>query len=168
MEFSDVDLATVELTATGDIDVSLLLTVFADEGLEIDGVWGEMQKSIGVEPVVAHYIVSLLLQAENNAVAAVEGAGAMLLLQRVGKAVKRMKERRPEAAAEITVRRDVDGSPKRLFNYVLPEDPDELRLALDALPDDIAKSTPPVEKWWRHDHGWITAEEGWRLDGYAK
>jgi hypothetical protein len=168
MELSDADLATVELTAAGGID-AVLLAVFADEGIEVDGVWGEMKKSLGgVEPVVAHYIVSLLLQAENNAVAAAEGAGAMLVLQKVGKAIRRMKERRPDVAAEVTVRREALVSPKRLFNYVMPEDPDELRLALEALPDDIAKSTPPVEKWWRYDHGWITAEEGWRLDGYTK
>lgn len=166
MELSDAESATVELTAAGDID-AVLLAVFADEGIKVDGVGGEVKKSTGIEPV-AHYIVSLLLQGENNTVAAVEGAGVMFLLQRVGRAVRHMKQYRPGAAAEVTVKRDVDGSPKPLFNYVMPQDPDELQLALDAVPGDIAKSTPPVEKWWRHGDGWVTAEEGWRLDGYTE
>ena len=106
---------------------------------------------------------------EKNADSAVKGAAVLAALKKAARAIRRFKDRHPNSDGELSTSEvsQPEEEPKRCLNYVLPSDLVELTLALEALPADIVRTSPPPEKWWRHGHGWITAEEGWRLDGYS-
>jgi hypothetical protein len=149
----------VELTTSGDID-EVLLAAFAEEGVEIRNVSTALVQPATIDPALAHYVIHFLLQGSTNIWATFEGALGMALYQKVSRAVRKVKERRSDASAELSF-----GQPP--LRYVVPDDPAERQLALDAVPDDLRTSTPPSTKWWRHGHGWLTAEEGRHLDGYG-
>lgn len=92
----------VELTTTGDIGEALL-AAFAEEGVEIKSVSASLVEPASVDPEFVRYVVHFLLQGSANIWAAFEGAFGLALLQRVSRAVTKVKERRPDASAELSV-----------------------------------------------------------------
>lgn len=158
---------TVDLAASWWLQ-DAVQDAFTAEGFEVGAVGGFATKSVpGISQLeLARFFIDIGRHFESNAEAALEGAGLVAILRAIGRAVRRLWDKHPGVAGELslhTERLDEAGAELR---YVLPTDPEELILALEALPEDVSRATGPCEKRWRHDQGWLTAEEGWRLDGY--
>ena len=160
---------TIDLAASWFLQ-DALQDAFTAEGFDVGDVGGFATKSLPgtLSLEVARFFIEISRRFENNAEAALEGAAFLAVLQKVGRAIKRFWNRHPGVTGELSVCTESSDGDETTGEqrYVLPTDPEELRLAIEALPQDMARTTGPSEKWWRHDHGWLTAEEGWRLDGY--
>jgi hypothetical protein len=159
---------SIELAATPGDAAEDLRAAFVDEGFEVGEVGGFIGKA--VHPDSLHYFVDVIIRhLGGNADAAIESAATLAVLNKVVRvrAIKRVKVRHPNSDGEVSTSEvsPPEDEPKRCLNYVLPTDAVELALALEALPADVLRTNPPAEKWWRPGHGWITTEEGWRLDG---
>jgi hypothetical protein len=154
----------IEITVSVRVDTEELCNIFEDEGVHVDGVREFIAKSV-VSNEVVRYLVHVAVISPDNLWSAAEGAGLVWLLQRLNRAIIRHRNVHPDVATELSI--DAAGLTRRR-NYLMPEDPEQLKLATEAVAEDMRRSTPPYEKWWRRDHGWLTAEEGWQLDGYGE
>lgn len=160
MDLSSDPTIEVRLAVSPEVDRQALSAAFLDEGVHVASVSDFVVKAW--EADAGRYFVTLIVnQTPANLVGMAEGAAARVGVQKIRKVMERFKKDRPEVKAELSVEEGPIGR-----SYVFPDDPEELHLAHEAVLEDIAASTPPYEKFWRHDHGWVTAEEGWRLDGY--